>query len=60
MLRNEQKDLVKQLYEIQRATEKMHLESETLKVKNSEIMSAVERVKQNPDILKAVQPQTRF
>lgn len=38
----------------------MHLESETLKVKNSEIMSAVERVKQNPDILKAVQPQTRF
>lgn len=60
MLRNEQKDLVKQLYDIQRATEKMHLESETLKVKNSEIMSAVERVKQNPDILKSVQPQTRF
>ena len=54
MLRNEQKDLVKQIYDIQKATEKMHLESETLKVKNAEIMAAVERVKQNPDLLKVV------
>ena len=32
----------------------MHFESETLKVKNSEIMTAVERVKENPDLLHAV------
>ena len=34
----------------------MHLESETLKVKNTEIMLAVEKVKQNPDMIQAVQP----
>jgi len=32
----------------------MHIESETLKVKNSEIMMAVEKVKQNPEVLQAV------
>ena len=44
-LRDEQKDLTKQLYEVQKATEKIHLESETLKIKNSELMLAIEKVK---------------
>jgi uncharacterized protein YaaN involved in tellurite resistance len=34
--------MIKQINEIQKTTEKMHLESETLKQKNTEIMQAID------------------
>ncbi len=38
----------------------MHLESETLRQKNTEIMQAIDAVKQNPDLLSQVTPATKF
>lgn len=32
----------------------MHLENETVKAKNTELVTAIEKVKQNPGVLRAV------
>ena len=48
--------MIKQINEIQKTTEKMHLESETLKQKNTEIMQAIDAIKQNPNLLSQITP----
>ena len=50
-LRDEQKAYVKQIYDVQKQTEKLHLENETLKQKNVELMYVIDVVKQNPEIV---------